>query len=73
MVVALMIFAFAGGIIGAGISLAAGLPLWAALVAYPATGSLCALLLAVFVVLRSDLLARSSAAQSRYVAAGSDG
>ncbi len=61
MVVALVVFALAGGIVGAGSALLAGLSFWAAAAAYLACGSLSAVLLAGFALLRSTPGSRTSA------------
>ncbi len=56
MVVALVVFGFAGGLLGAGSALIAGLPLWAALLAYLAAGSISTLLFATLALLRPRFL-----------------
>jgi len=61
MVVALVVFALAGGVVGAGSALLAGLSLWAAAAAYLACGSLSAVLLAGFALLRPKLASRTVA------------
>lgn len=52
MVVAIMLFAVLGGLTGSGSAIAADLPLWLVIAAYPAGGTLCAVSVAAFVALR---------------------